>query len=90
MINQVDLQVAQVINAGQVARHIVETGGYVYLCLARPDRPGAMLADKVWQIQRIDSDGNSVFAAAGATSPATKAFVHAASNPAGLTFHARV
>ncbi len=89
MINQLDLQLAQIINAGQTGRHIVEDGGYIYLCIARPDKPDAMLADKVWQVQRIDSDGSNIFAAAGAGTGATRAFCHAATNPAGLTYHAR-
>ncbi len=90
MINQNDINLAHIINAGQAGgTHIVESNGNTYICLARPDRPDAMLADKVWQVRRIDADGNSIFAATSATTGATKAFIHAATAPASLTYHAR-
>jgi len=84
MFTQDEILVAQMIVASQLPRVVVEAGGYTYLCYAKD--AGALLTDAAWQVQRVDATGNAQFAAAGATSPSTRAFIHQADDPASLTY----
>lgn len=56
---------------------IVVSGDYTYICLARPGTPEA---GAYWQIKRIDTTGNILYA------DANDNFDNVASDPTGLTY----
>jgi|MudIll2142460700_1097286.scaffolds.fasta_scaffold1373460_1 hypothetical protein len=72
-----DGQSVQRMMADSMQLYLVSSGGYDYFCLAAP---GSALGDAKWQVFRLDSDGNKVFANHSAS------FDNVATNPAGLNF----